>query len=54
MNSQEEKNTLLEEAHVGVNAVEIILQLYKNISYFFAEDVLEKWLHPWDLKKIIE
>jgi hypothetical protein len=54
MNSQEEKNTLLEEAHVGVNAVEIILQLYKNISYFFAEDVLEKSLNPWDLKKICE
>ncbi len=54
MNSQEEKNTLLEEDHVGVNAVEITLQLYKNISYFFAEDVLEKWLRPWDLKKICE
>ena len=54
MNSQEEKNILLEEVHVGVNAVAIILQLYKNISYFFAEDVLEKSLNPWDLKKICE
>ncbi len=54
MNSQEEKNTLLEEVHVGVNAVAIILQLYKNISYFYAEDVLEKLLNPWDLKKICE
>jgi hypothetical protein len=42
MNLQEEKNTVLEEAHVGVNAVAIILQLYKNIIYFFVEDVLEK------------
>ena len=54
MNLQEEKNTILEEDHVGVNAVGIILQSYKNISYFFAEDVLEKSLNPWDLKKICE
>jgi len=54
MNLQEEKNTILEEDHVGVNAVAIILQLYKNISCFYAEDVLEKWLYPWDLKKICE
>jgi len=54
MNLQEEKNTILEEGHGGVNAVVIILQLYKNIIYFFVEDVLEKWLNPWDLKKICE
>ena len=54
MNLQEEKNTILEEGHGGVNAVVIILQLYKNIIYFFADDVLEKWLYPWDLKKICE
>ncbi len=54
MNLQVEKNTLLEEDHVGVNDVAIILQLYKNIIYFFADDVLEKWLYPWDLKKICE
>ncbi len=54
MNLQEEKNIILEEDQGGVNAVAIILQLYKNIIYFFAEDVLEKWLYPWDLKKICE
>jgi len=46
MNSQEEKNILLEEVHVGVNAVASILQLYKKTSYFFDEDVLEKSLNP--------
>jgi len=54
MNLQEEKNTILEEDHVGVNAAGIILQLYKNTSYIFVEDVLEKWPNPWDLKKICE
>jgi len=46
MNLQEEKNIHLERDQGGVNAVEIILQLYKNINYIFVEDVLEKRLYP--------
>jgi hypothetical protein len=42
MSLQEEKNTRLVEALVGVNDVGIILQLYKNTIYFSAEGVLEK------------
>ena len=54
MSLLEEKNTHLVEVLDGVSDVGIILQLYKNISYIFVEDVLEKWLNPWDLKKICE
>ena len=54
MNLQEGKNTLLEEALVGVNDVATIQLLFKNMIYSFVEDVLEKSQNPWDLKKICE
>ena len=43
MNSQEEKNIILEEDHVGVNDVVIIQQLSKNMILCYADDVSEKW-----------
>ena len=48
------KNTNLVEALVGVSDVEIILQLFKNTTYLFAEGVLERLLNPWGSEKICE
>jgi hypothetical protein len=42
MNTQEEKNTNLEEVHDGVKDVEIIQLLYKNMTYSYVDVVLEK------------
>ncbi len=36
------KNIILEEDHDGVNDVETIQPLFKNIIYIFVEDVLGK------------
>ena len=43
----------LEEVHVGVNDVEIIQLLFKNMIYLYVDVVLEKLLLHWDLGKII-
>jgi hypothetical protein len=52
MNQLEEKNTSLEEVHVGVNDVEIIQLLFKNMIYLYVDVVLEKLLLRWDSGKI--
>jgi small subunit ribosomal protein S8 len=54
MSIQVEKNIHLEEALVGVRDVAIIRQLSKNTTSLSVEGVLERWLFPWDLKKICE
>ena len=43
----------LEEVRVGVNVVEIIQLLFKNMIYLYVDVVLEKLLLHWDLGKII-
>ena len=53
MKQLEEKNIGLEGDHVGVNDVEIILLLFKNIIYLYVDVVLGKLLLHWDLGKII-
>ena len=53
MKQLEEKNIDLEEVHVGVNDVEIIRLLFKNMIYLYVDVVLEKLLLHWDLGKII-
>jgi|TARA_B100000959_G_scaffold97939_1_gene103655 hypothetical protein len=53
MNQLEEHSIGLEEAHVGVNDVEIIQLLFKNMIYLYVDVVLEKLLLHWDLGKII-
>jgi len=53
MNQLEENNIDLEEVRVGVNDVEIIQLLFKNMIYLYVDVVLEKSLLHWDLGKII-
>ena len=53
MNQLEENNIGLEEVRVGVNDVEIIQLLFKNMIYLYVDVVLEKLLFHWDLGKII-
>ena len=53
MNQLEEHNIGLEEVRVGVNVVEIIQLLFKNMIYLYVDVVLEKLLFHWDLGKII-
>ena len=53
MNQLEEQNIGLEEVRVGVNDVEIIQLLFKNMIYLYVDVVLEKLLFHWDLGKII-
>jgi len=48
-----EHNIGLEEVRVGVNVVEIIQLLFKNMIYLYVDVVLEKLLFHWDLGKII-
>jgi len=48
-----EHNIGLEEVRVGVNDVEIIQLLFKNMIYLYVDVVLEKLLFHWDLGKII-
>jgi len=52
MNLQGEKNMTLEGVPDGVNDVEIILQLSKNMILCFAGDVSEKSQYLSDLGKI--
>lgn len=49
-----EHNIGLEEVRVGVNVVEIIQLLFKNMIYLYVDVVLEKLLLHWDLGKIIK
>ena len=53
MKQLEEKNIGLEGDHVGVNDVETIQLLFKNMIYLYVDVVLEKLLLHWDLGKII-
>ena len=53
MNQPGEQNIGLEEVHVGVNDVEIIQLLFKNMIYLYVDVVLGKLLLHWDLGKII-
>ena len=53
MNQLEENNISLGEGLVGVNDVEIIQLLFKNMIYLYVDVVLEKLLLHWGLGKII-
>ena len=53
MKQLEENNIGLEEVRVGVNDVEIIQLLFKNMIYLYVDVVLEKLLLHWGLGKII-